>query len=62
VDWHPHELRLYRHSEWNDRLMIETTLSILTLVCHFRKAMHRKWAYPRSRVGYTPALFNVLVQ
>ena len=61
-DWHPDHLRLCLRGEWNDRMMIETTLSMLTLVCHFKKIMHRKWLYFRSRVGYTMALFNLLVQ
>ena len=60
--WHPAHLRLCRRGEWNDRMMIETSLSMLTLVCHFKKVMHRKWAYFKSRVGYTMALFNLLVQ
>jgi hypothetical protein len=61
-DWHPDHLRLCQRGEWNDRMMIETTLSMLTLVCHFKKVMHRKWPYFRSHVGYTMALFNLLVQ
>ena len=60
-DWHPHNLRLCQRGEWNVRMMIETTLSMLTLVCHFKKVMHRRWAYFKSRVGYTLALFNILV-
>jgi len=35
---------------------------MLTLVCHFKKVMHRAWEYFKSRVGYTMALFNLLVQ
>jgi hypothetical protein len=62
VDWQPDHLRLCQRGEWNDRMSIETTLSMLTLVCHFKKVMHRKWAYFKSRVGYTMALFNLLVQ
>ncbi|MBC8445966.1 MAG: transposase [Chloroflexi bacterium] len=61
-DWHPVNLRLCQRGEWNVRMMIETTLSMLTLVCHFKKVMHRKWAYFKSRLGYTMALFNILVQ
>ena len=62
VDWEPTNLRICQVGEWNDRMMIETTLSMLTLVCHFKKVMHRKWNYFKSRVGYTLALFNILVQ
>ena len=43
-------------------MMIETVLSMLTVVCHFKKVGHRVWAYFKSRVGYTMALFNILVQ
>ena len=61
-DWRPDHLRLCQRGEWNDRMMIETALSMLTLVCHFKKVMHRVWAYFKSRVAYTMALFNILVQ
>lgn len=60
--WHPPNLRPCRRGEWNDRMIVETVLSMLTLVCHFKKVMHRVWRYFVSRVGYTMALFNLLVQ
>jgi hypothetical protein len=59
--WDPSNLRLCQRGEWNDRMMVETVLSMLTLVCHFKKVMHRVWTYFKSRVGYTMALFNLLV-
>ena len=72
MDWSPTNLRLCKRGEWNDRMLIETVLSMLTLVCHFKKVMHRAWAYFKSRVwkrartfglyGFTLALFNILVQ
>ena len=34
----------------------------VTLVCHFKKVMHRRWSYFKTRVGFTMALFNILVQ
>ena len=43
-------------------MLIETILSMLTLVCHFKKVMHRRWNYFKTRVGFTMALFNILVQ
>ena len=61
-DWHPDHLRICKRGEWNDRMMIETTPSMLTLVCHFKKMMHRVWVYFKTRLGYTMALFNILVQ
>jgi hypothetical protein len=61
-DWHPANLKLCQRGEWNSRMLIETVLSMLTLICHFKKVMHRVWSYFESRVGYTMALFNLLVQ
>ena len=62
VDWFPSNLRLCRRGEWNSRMLIETILSMLTLVCRFKKVMHRRWSYFKTRVGFTMALFNILVQ
>lgn len=38
VDWHPSHLRICQRGEWNVRMIIETVLSVLTLVCHFKKS------------------------
>ena len=61
-DWSPANLKLCKRGEWNVRMIVETVLSMLTTVCHFKKVGHRVWSYFESRVGYTMALFNVLVQ
>jgi len=61
-DWHPANLRICKRGEWNTRMMLETVLSMLTTICHFKKVGHRRWEYFKSRVGYTMALFNILVQ
>jgi len=58
----PPNLKLCRRGEWNDRMMVETVLSMLTLVCHFKKVMHRVWDYFRARLGFTMAAFNLLAQ
>jgi hypothetical protein len=62
VDWFPSNLRLCRRGEWNCRMLVETVLSMLTVVCHFKKVMHRCWAYFKTRLAFTMALFNLLVQ
>lgn len=61
-DWHPTNLKICKRGQWNTRMMVETVLSMLTTVCHFKKVAHRVWDYFKSRVGYTMALFNILVQ
>ena len=61
-DWHPTNLRLCKRGEWNSRMLIETVFSMLTTICHFKKVGHRVWTYFESRLAYTMALFNLLVQ
>jgi hypothetical protein len=62
VDGSPSNLRLCQRGEWNDRMLVETVLSMLTLVSHFKKVMHRAWDYFQTRLGFTMAVFNLLVQ
>jgi hypothetical protein len=58
----PSNLKLCQRGTWNDRMMIETVFSMLTLVSHFKKMTHRVWAYFKARLAYTVAAFNILVQ
>ncbi len=58
----PSNLKLCQRGEWQDRLLVETVLSMLTLVCHFKKVMHRVWTSFHARLAFTMAAFNVLVQ
>ena len=58
----PTNLKLCRRGEWEDRILVETVLSMLTLVCHGTKVMHRVRAYFQARLAFTMAAFNVLVQ
>ncbi len=58
----PSTLKLCQRGEWQDRMLVETVLSMLTLVCHCKKVMHRVWAYFHARLAFTMAAFNVLVQ
>jgi hypothetical protein len=58
----PTNLKLCQRGEWDDRMLVETVLSMLTLVSHFKKVMHRVWEYFHARLAFTMAAFNVLVQ
>lgn len=62
VDWQPTNLRLCHRGEWNVRMVVETVLSMLTVVCHFKHMAHKSWDSFRSHLGYAMALFNLLVQ
>ena len=58
----PTNLKLCQRGEWEERMLVETVLSMRTLVCHCNKVMHRVWAYLQARLACTRAAFNVLVQ
>ena len=58
----PDNLKICQRGRWNQRMLIETVFSMLTLVCHFKKVMHRKWDYFKMRLAFTIAAFNVLAQ
>ncbi len=47
---------------WNDRMLLETVLSMLTLVRHCKQGMHRVWEYCQARLACTMAALHVLVQ
>jgi hypothetical protein len=57
----PANLKLCQKGTWNDRMMIETTFSLLTVICHAKKMFHRKVADLEARLAYTAAMFNVLI-
>jgi hypothetical protein len=58
----PANLKLCPRGTWNDRMLVEMVLSMLTLVSHFKKVMHRVWEYFHARLACTMAALNVLVQ
>src|SRR5262249_31309490 len=58
----PTNLKLCPRGEGEDCMLVETVLSMLTLVCHFKKVMHRVWTYFHARLPFTMAAFNILVQ
>jgi len=47
----PANLKLCARGEWNDRLLIETVLSRLTLVSHFKKVMPPRLGVFRGASG-----------
>jgi len=42
--------------------LIETVLSMLTTVSHFKKIAHRVWEYFQAHLAFAMAAFNILVQ
>lgn len=58
----PPNMKVCPRGTWNVRMVVETVLSMLTTVCHFKKVGHRVWEYFQARLAFTMAAFNILVQ
>ena len=58
----PPNLKICPRGTWNDRMVIETVLSMLTVICSFKKVFHRTWPQFQARLAYMMACFNILVQ
>jgi hypothetical protein len=58
----PSNLKLCRRGQWNQRMLVETVLSMMTQVWHLKKVAHRAWDYFRARLAFTMAAFNLVVQ
>jgi hypothetical protein len=58
----PINMKICERGEWNQRMVIETVLSMLTTISHFKKVGHRVWDYFKARLAYTMAIFNILAQ
>jgi hypothetical protein len=58
----PPNMKVCPRGTWNVRMVVETVLSMLTVVCHFKKVGHRIWRYFQARLAFTMAAFNILVQ
>ncbi len=57
----PPNQKACKRGTWNVRMVVETILSLLTGVCHLKKASQRTWEGLKARLAYTMALFNILV-
>lgn len=58
----PSNLKVCKRGTWNVRIIVETVLSMLTTICHFKRISHRVWDYFKARLAFTMAAFNILVQ
>jgi len=59
---YPKNLKICKPKTWNVRMIVETMLSMLTTVCHFKHVAHRTWEYFKARLAFTMAAYNLLVQ
>jgi hypothetical protein len=58
----PKNLKLCPRGTWNERMLIETALSMVTMVCSLKKVFHRTRRYFQARLAYVAAMFNALLK
>ena len=57
----PDNLKLCKKGTWNERMCVETALSMVTIVCDLKRIRHRLEPYIQARMAYVSAMFNVLL-
>lgn len=57
----PDNLKLCKKGSWNERMQVETALSLLTRVMNLKRMDHRREAYLTAHLAYVAAVFNVLL-
>lgn len=58
----PENLKLCSKGTWNERMVIETALSMVTLICDLKRIRHRVASYIQARLAFVTAMFNVLLK
>lgn len=54
-------LKLCKKGTWNERMQVETALSLLTRVMNLKRMDHRREAYLTAHLAYVAAAFNLLL-
>ena len=58
----PLNMKACPRGTWNERMVVECVLAMVTTVCRFKHISHRAWSSVLARLAFTMAIFNVLVQ
>ncbi len=58
----PDNLKVCKRGVWNERMLIETVLSMLTGTCRLKRVGHRMWSGLKTRLAFVLAAFNLCCQ
>jgi Transposase DDE domain len=61
ADGDPANLKRCRRGAWNERMLVETVLSLVHRVCRLKYLWHRARPYLQMHLAYVTALFNALL-
>jgi len=56
----PDHLKFCHKGTWNERMVVESVFSMLTVVCQLKKVFHRTFTHLFARFACVAAMFNVL--
>jgi hypothetical protein len=56
----PDHLKFCQKGTWNERMVVETVFSMLTVVCNLKKLFHRTFTHLFAHLSCVAAMFNVL--
>ena len=62
ADGIPDNMKLCKKGMWNERMFVETALSMVTIVCDLKRMRHRVEDYVATRLACVSAMFNVLLE
>jgi hypothetical protein len=54
-------MKICKKGTWNERMCVETVLSMLTIICDLKRIRHRLSDYIQARLAYVAAMFNILL-
>lgn len=56
----PANMKVCKRGTWPQRILVETVFSLLTRVCHLKRAGHRLWDSFQMHLAFAIAVFNLL--
>jgi hypothetical protein len=57
----PPNIQVCQRGHWNERMLIETVLSLVHRVCRLKYLWHRTWSYLQMHLAYVVGVFNALL-
>jgi len=57
----PENMKICKQGTWNERMCVETALSLVTVVCDLKRIRHSLAEYIQARLTFVSAMFNVLM-
>lgn len=58
----PDNLKLCPKGTWNERMVVETALSMVTTVCGLKRLYHRARSHLNAHLAFVAAMFNTLLE